>query len=568
MEDLGKFVKKLNIGAHVQRSVTSARNQRREQFDRVGYVLFTLPATMPALPEPRNWIRRQVQGDPPLSLTQLDQTFRQIAEDPRTRGVILHLRGAAMPMADLQSLRNSILRLREAGRRVIVYGQDFDTMMYYVASAADEIVMQPGANMMTTGMRMETLYLKDSLASIGVEFEAVAISPYKSAADQLTRNDISPESREQLNWLLDSRFEQLINGIAEGRGISADEARAFIDSAPYTDHEAKEAGYVDSVLNEEGFAAYLEVDQKDIITYDEAEKRLFIPWREPTEKHIAMIYIGGTIVNGESERPPVDFPLPILGEERAGDLSVVQRVRQLMGRDDIGAVVLYVDSPGGSASASEAMASALEELAKKVPIVVYMNNVAASGGYYVSTPAKWIVAQPGTITGSIGVIGAKPTTQGVFEKLHATRIEFTRGANATFGSSMAPYTDEQREQAKKSIERIYDQFTGRVADARGMTQEAVDAIGGGRVWTGAQALEHGLVDELGDLRTALNKARELAGLPENTPLAIGSAQKKAALAPQLAELEPATAGLMYAYRGLQTVFNGRAMMLMPFIIDE
>ena len=568
MEDLRKFAKKLNIGAQVQRAATNAMNQRREQFDRVGYVLFTLPATMSALPEPRNWIRRRIQGDPPLSLTQIDQIFRQIAEDTRTRGVILHLRGAAMPLADLQSLRNSMLRLREAGRRVVVYAQDYDTMMYYVASAADEILIQPGGSMMTTGMRLETLYLKDSLAALGVEVEAVAISPYKSAADQLTRNDISPESRDQINWLLDSRFEQLINGITEGRNIEPDAAQAFIDGAPYTDQEAMDAGFIDGITNEEGFAAHLEVDQKDIITYDEAQKRLFIPWREPTDKYIAMIRVSGTIINGESESPPVDFPLPIFGEERAGDLSVVQRVRQLMERDDIGAVVLYVDSPGGSASASEAMASALDELAKKVPIVVYMNNVAASGGYYVSTPAKWIVAQPGTITGSIGVIGAKPTTQGVFEKLHANRIEFTRGANASFGSSMAPYTDDQREQAKKYIERIYDQFTARVATSRNMTQEAVDAIGGGRVWTGAQALENGLVDELGDLRTALNKARELAGLPENAPLAFAGSQKKEALAPQLAQLEPATAGLMYAYRGMNSVFNGRAMMLMPFTIDE
>jgi protease-4 len=234
----------------------------------------------------------------------------------------------------------------------------------------------------------------------------------------------------------------------------------------------------------------------------------------------------------------------------------------------LGAVVLFIDSPGGSATASEAMTSALDELAKKVPLVVFMNNVAGSGGYYVATPAKWIVAQPGTITGSIGVINAKATTQGLFEKLRTNRIPLYRGANADFGSSLQPLTEAESEAMRKSIQRVYEQFTERVARSRNLSRDAVDAIGGGRVWTGTQALENGLVDQLGDLRTALEKARELAGLPDYAPLVVYQSGKKDNLAPRLAEsLNPAAVMLRYLYDGMQVVYNGRAQMLMPVHVE-
>ncbi len=544
-------------------------NRRREQIDRIGYVLFTLDEAIPMLPESRNFIRRRIFGDPPLSLVELERAFRLIADDPRTPGVVLHLRGMQMSLADLQTLRDIMLRLREKGKRVLCYATNYDTATYYIASAADEILLQPSGMLQTIGLRLSSVFLKEALERVGVEIESVAISPFKGALDQFTRNDISPEGEQQLNWLLDSRYEMIVKGIAEGRDMSADAVREMIDNAPYTDQTALEKGYVDALVNEEGFAAHLNTRRDHITTWDTAKKQLFLKWNPPTEKFVALLPIVGAIVDGESASPPVDVPVPLLGGERAGDLTVVQQIRRLMDNDGVAAVIVYVDSPGGSASASEAMASALDELAKTRPVVVYMNGVAASGGYYVATPAQWIVAQPGTITGSIGVVSGKPTTQGAFEKLRINRIEFTRGANADFASDQHPYTEAQRQQTRDAIESIYHQFTGRVAASRDMSQEAVDGIGGGRVWTGQQAIENGLVDELGDLRTALNKARELANLPDHAPLVLPNPQRnRDKLAPRLAEQVDPAAGLKYMHTSLKLMFNGRAQLLSPLFFED
>jgi protease-4 len=278
---------------------------------------------------------------------------------------------------------------------------------------------------------------------------------------------------------------------------------------------------------------------------------------------VALLRVSGTMVQGESMHPPVDIPVPFVGGERAGDLTVVRQVRNLMKNKQAAAVVLFIDSGGGAAAAAEAMTAALDELAKDRPLVVFMNGVAASGGYYIATPAHWIVAQPGTITGSIGVLTAKPVTAGLFENLKVHRLELTRGANANIMSDMQPFTEAQRARVRQSIEHIYEQFIGRVARGRQLTVEAVDAVGGGRVWMGTQAKAYGLVDELGDLYSALAKARELAKLPVHAPLVMVGG-KSSPLPPQLAKAANPASALEYLYSGVQAVCNGRPQLLLPF----
>lgn len=536
-------------------------NEQRAKIKELDYVLIDLPEVMPALPEPFP-VWRRLTGQQPVSLVDLEKQFRRIANDPRPQGVILYMRGFEMPLADLQTLRASIQRLREKGKRVVAYTKGFDLATYYIASVCDEIVMQPGGSVLTLGLRREATYLKDALDSVGVKFESVAISPYKSALEQLTESDISEENKEQINWLLDSQYDILIDGIAEGRGIEVEAVRQMIDSAPHTDAEAIEAGYVDALHNEEGLPAHLGVEH--ILTLKQAEKILLMEWRDAPDKFVALVRVSGSIVDGDSRRPPVEppFPVPFVGGERSGDHSVVQEIRRVAKNEKAAAVVLFVDSPGGSATASEAMASALSELAKDRPVVVYMNNVAASGGYYVSTPGQWIVAQPGTITGSIGVILGKAVTRGLFEKLKINRIEFMRGQNAGILSDSEPFTDGQRDTLEKSIQMIYGQFMQRVAESRNMSVDDVDAIGGGRVWTGRQALENGLVDQLGDLRAALDKARELAGLPEDAPLMqLTGGLRQDPLPPQL--FKGPSALLNYMRDGAKAL-NMKAQMLLPF----
>jgi protease-4 len=406
--------------------------------------------------------------------------------------------------------------------------------------------------------------LKDALEPLGVQVEAIAISPYKGALDNLTRNSISPEGKEQLEWLLDSRYDMIVNDIAESRNLTPAKVKKLIDSAPYMDDAALKNGLVDGIVNEEQFPQRLSA--KHILHWKQADKVILYTWRDPEDRHVALLKIGGMIIHGESANPPVDFPTPIVGGERAGDLTVVQQVRKLAEDKKTAAVVLFIDSPGGSASASEAIASALEELAKVKPVVAYMNAVAASGGYYVATPAQWIVAQPGTITGSIGVIIGKPSTEGAFKKLRINRVSFARGANTGMLSDAKPFTAKQKTWLKHSIEQAYGLFVERVAKGRNMTPEAVDAIGGGRVWTGKQALENGLVDELGDLRAALEKARSLAKLPESAPLVIPQI-KGDPIGPKLVEQVNPVASLRYLHDNVRLILNGQAQMFMPFSIE-
>lgn len=535
------------------------------RFKKVDYVLFTLPGAMPSLPEKRPWLMRRLRGDPPMSQYELDEAFQRVANDPRVKGVILHMRGGRMGLADLQTLRQSIVDLRASGKRVVCFSaSDYNLDTYFVASAADEILIQQIGGLLMPGLQRTAGFLKDALAAIGVQFEVVAIAPYKTAGDMLALNAPTPEFEEQVNRIMDSSFDILVEGIAEGRNMAPDAVRAMIDSAIHLDQEALDVGYVDGMVSEENLAQHLGV--KHILAWDQAKKTLYKQWRKKHSKYIALVRIGGMIVDGESGKPPVPLPIPILGNERAGDLTVVQHVRRVIKDKRAAALVLFVDSGGGSASSSEAMAAALREFNKTRPVVVYMSNVAASGGYWVSTPGRWIVAQPGTITGSIGVIMGKVVNQEMYTKLHINRVEFKRGENAGIFAGTTPFTDAQRTRMRESVVYMYNAFTALVAGSRNLTQEAVDAVGGGRVWTGVQALDHGLVDELGGLDVALKKARELADLPTDAPLVFPTFKGKP-LPPELVEQANPAAVLQYIQDGVQAVGSGKAQLIMPFTLD-
>lgn len=527
------------------------------------YIQIQLPASMPLLPDRRNIIEQRLVGKAPLSLMELEMRLRRIAEDPRPKGVILEMRGLAMSVADLQTLRDMIQRLRHRGKKVICFAQGYDNASYYVASAADTILLQRGGVLQTSGLVQQQTFLKDGLETVGLSVDSVAISPYKGAADRFTRTEPSEEGKAQTNWLLDSTFEMLITDIAAGREMDSEAVRAMFDGALYTDREALAAGYVDDLLNEEQFQDYLGTEH--IALWQEAENILMLRMPPYSEKYVAILPLYGMIVPGESENPPVDIPLPLVGGQRMGDITVVQQVRNLMRDPNAAAVVLLIDSGGGSASASEAMTSALDELSKDRPVVACMSGVAASGGYYIATPADHIVAQPGTITGSIGVIAAKLITTEALKKLHFNPYYYSRGENARMFAPEDRFTEVQREKMVAFIERTYDQFLERVANARKMKPEAVDQIGGGRVWTGQQAHDNGLVDELGGLYEAVKKARSMAGLPDETPVGIVRGKQKP-LAAQIAERAQPAASVAYWYESLSQIANGSAQMLMPFEI--
>ena len=483
------------------------------------YVIFLLESDLPALPDPPLPRWQRFFSRPRLSVKELGERFDLIARDQRTKGVVLHLRPVPMSMATLQDLRELVSRLRDAGKRVVAWAPFYTNATYYLACACDEILMMPTGSVQPLGFSATGMFLADGLARFGIEADFVQISPYKSAADVLTKSKMSDELREQITWLLESQHKELVAAIAESRGTDEKAAKALVDGSPFRDDVALDKHVVDGIISEEDLPTHLSHGARVLVsTWDQARRKLKTP--PPTlgrGKYVAILRIEGTIVDGRSGRLPVKPPIdiPVLGDQRAGDLTVVQLARQVAADKRAAAAVLYVNSRGGSATASEAMRQALDQINARKPLVVAMGPVAGSGGYWVATPGRWIVARPGTLTGSIGVLSGKLVTGGMWSKLHVHRETISFGRHAAIGSDETAYSREERQIVKGEIDRIYDLFLDVVARARGIAREDLNQVAAGKVWTGGQAYERKLVDELGGLDAAVRKARTLAGLKDS-----------------------------------------------------
>ena len=534
------------------------------------YVIFVLESELPALPDPPRAFWQRFTGRPRMSVRELGERFDAIANDPRIKGVILHLRPVGMPMATLQDLRELVGKLRQSGRRVVAWAPFYTTGTYYLACACDEILLMPAGTVQPLGFAGTGMFLRDGLARFGIEADFVQISPYKSAADTLPKSRMSPEVREQVTWLLDSQHKELLAAIGKGRVLDEKGAHALVDGSPYGDDTALEMRVVDAVVPEEKLAARLSPTSEAsaaIGTWERARAKLRIP--APTlarGNYVAVLRIEGTIIDGRSGRLPVKPPIevPLIGDDRAGDLTVVQAARQIAGDKRAAAVVLYVNSRGGSVTASEAMRQALEVVAARKPLVVAMGPVAGSGGYWVSTPGRWIVARPGTLTGSIGVLTGKLVTGGMFSKLMFNRETIAFGQHATIESDERPYTDEERAIVKAQIDRVYTLFLEKVGKARQMSPEQVHPIAAGRVWTGRQAFERRLVDELGGLDAAVRKARSLANLDEKAPIREARPPKRM--------IPPTAAGaagfFAYMLEGISILNRAPALAVMEYLPGE
>jgi protease-4 len=476
------------------------------------WVVFLVEETPLEVPPPprRRWQRLLGSGSG-TSLPQLRAQFRRVAADPRTRGVVLNLRQVDMSQAQVQAFREVVAELRAAGKRAVAYASSYSTATYHLACACDEVLLMRGGSLNATGYARTHTFLGDALARAGMKADIIAITPYKTAGDVLTRRSMSRESREMAGWLADAAYAELIADVAARRGIELDAARKLVDGAPYVDADALEAGAIDGVVYEEELTSRLE---GRMAYWSDAGRRLAKMAPAPPGRHVALLRVEGTILDGRSGTPPGGprLPVPLLLASRAGDLSVAAQARRLAADSRVGAVLLWVDSGGGSSTASEAMTAALSALAAKKPLVAVMGSVAASGGYHVVTAAERVFAQPGTITGSIGVLGGKVAAGELFQRLGLGREAVSRGEHANLFSLDTPFSQGERVQVRRLIEHTYGQFLDRVAEGRGMSRDAVDVVAGGRVWTGRQALERGLVDELGGVEAALVHARARAGL--------------------------------------------------------
>ncbi len=526
------------------------------------YVVFVLEDSLPGLPDPPRPFWQRFAAKPRLSIKELGERFDAIGRDARIKGVVLHLRPAPMSMATLQDLRELVGNLRKAGKRVVAWATSYTTGTYYLACACDEILLMPGGMVQPLGFASTGMFLADGLARFGLSADFVQVSPYKSAADPLTKSQMSPELREQITWLLDSQYSELVHAIAESRLLNEAGAKQLIDGSPYDDDVVVEKHVADRVIGEEELPAHLggRVD-----TWEGASRKMRTPAPSLRRgKYVAVIRIEGSIVDGRSGRLPIKPPIdvPMVGEDRAGDLSVVQVARQVAGDKRAAAVVLYVNSRGGSSTASEAMRQALMVVASRKPLVVVMGPIAGSGGYDVATPGSWIIARPSTLTGSIGVLGGKIVTGPLWAKLLFNRETIAFGDHATMNTDERPFTKEEREILAREIDHLYRGFLEVVAQSRKMTPEEVHPIAQGKVWTGRQALERKLVDELGGLEAGLAKARELAGLHADAPMREARGPKR--WIPPLAQ--PAAAGgWFYLLEGVALLSRAPALAVMEYL---
>jgi len=470
-----------------------------------------------------------------------------------------------MPLAKLDVLRGYIQEMQTAGKKVVAWSYHYGLGGYYLACAADEVLLLPGGEIGPLGIAREYLFLEEAFEQIGVQADFVQISPYKTFPDMFSRREMSEQAREMSEWLTEATWGEIVKAIGAGRAMDEEDVRDMLDQTPCTDLQAKKLGFVDALLSEDDLPTYLgdEETPAALTPWDAALGRLYRrPPRRPG-KYVALMGIEGSIVDGNSQQPPIEPPLPIpvpfVMEERAGDLSISQIARRVLNDKRAAALIVYIDSPGGSSTASESMASALLKVAAKKPVLVVMGSVAASGGYYVATPGQHIFAQPNTLTGSIGVFSGKFAGGGLLEKLFLHRELITRGEAALFYDPGRIWGEDERAKVLQSVQRVYDLFLERVAASREMDVETVDAIGGGRVWTGRHALENGLIDEFGGLDQAVEKARSLAELRDDAPVRLFLPEKNPV--PPMAE--PA-AGIRYALDGIR-LLGGRTMTLLPWV---
>lgn len=519
------------VGHGWQRLVCGVLNLRRRLFRRrlPDYAVFVLDQEITERNPDEPWWYGYLPGrKDPVTLEFLHEAFTSVADDPDLKGVLLLLKGVPLSLPQAQNLAALFARFREwdrisnptaAPKKVIVHLEQLNGPLYIAACAADQILAPPLATWDVLGLRTTPTFLKETLAHLGIELDVVQIAPWKSAMDTFARSQISPEHAEQLNWLLDSWYADLITGIAQGRRLAPETVQRLIDEAPWDAAQALDHSLIDGIVYEDELPAHLgnHGAAVKLRPYEKTRRLLLRRPRPRQAKVVGVISLLGTITTGESRSQPIE--LPILGRQTLGSLTAQGLIRAAHEDERVAAVVLHVDSPGGSALASDLIWRELQLLQQVKPLVVYLGDVAASGGYYIATPAHKIVAQSATLTGSIGVITAKPITTGLYHKVAANRAVIQRGAHADLYADDQPWTGSTRAKVEAGVLQVYQTFKQRVAEGRKLPYPTLDTIANGRVWTGAQGVQHGLVDQLGDFQHAVKLACELAALPTNGTVA-------------------------------------------------
>lgn len=439
----------------------------------------------------------------------------QIADDePHVAEVVLELRTApADSYAHVQELRDALWYLRQRGKRVLCHLEDADGASLYLCSAASRILINPAGGLRFAGLKTRYFYLKGLLDKLGIRADFVRIGAHKSAPEMFTREGSSDVARADKIDLLQQFERHFVQGVAVGRKQDPKTLRERIAKGPFIASEAKAAGLVD------GFAFDDEVDHEagklvgyPIRVIDDDDRTARAPRTFGVGRRIGIVYVDGDMVDGRSQN------IPVVGVKLAGSYTIADSIKQMREDPRVGAVVLRIETGGGSAMAADVIWRQVELTAKVKPIIVSMGSAAASGGYYIATPATKIYANPLTITGSIGIFYGKADVSELLHKIGVNVEVFKTAPRADAESIFRPFTPEEHAELEVKVAQFYDMFLTRVATGRRLTKSAVDAVGQGRVWTGEQALQRKLVDEIGGLRQALDEARKLAHLPLDAPI--------------------------------------------------
>ena len=532
---------------------------------------------------------RRFFGGPEQSLTGLVLQFKKAKVDKRITAILLDIDGSGAGWAKAEEIRDAITDFRTSGKPVYAYMEYGLNKEYYIASACDKIYLAPPGELFINGLAADVMFFRGSLDKLGIYPDIYQIGKYKSAGDMFTRKDMSPEHRKFMNELLDDLYNRYIAAIAKARGKSTDEMKTLIANAPYNAKSAKDAGLIDG----SAYRAEVEKELKKRLGYKESEELHQVKGSdyrdvEPESlglnkgERIAIIYASGDIGSGKSQNSPS-------GDQSIGSDTVAKALNDARDDKTIKAIVLRVDSPGGSGLASDIIWHAVDEARQKKPVVVSMSDLAASGGYYISAAASKIVAEPSTITGSIGVVAGKPVVKGLYDWLGITNEYILRpehgGAAGMFRETEKFDDKTERPRFEAWINATYDDFISKVAKGRNRDKNYIDSIGQGRVWTGAQGKSNGIVDEFGGLDRAIEVAKELAKLPKDKDVhrvifpapqtflqeLLSGGSDETAETPELRQQRAVLATLPEDVRRafryallLDRVKHGDAMLLMPF----
>ncbi len=443
------------------------------------------------------------EADFPPLLTETTQAIRMAADDEEIQGLYMEIRPVSAGLATVQELADALHVFRSSGKPCRVQADQLSNKEYLLASACGEVHVAPAGLLLVNGLAVEHTYYAGTLEKVGVSPNFEHVGDYKSAVEPYERTGPSEAAEEATNVLLDSLYDQFLTLVARGRELEHERARALVDQLPITPEQALEAGMVDGLA----YAGELLPEDDETIEFD----RYLAKVRRENRGNpkIAVIHAEGSIVSGDSGAG-------MFGGNFVGDEDLIADLEEARDDEDVLAVVLRVNSPGGSGLASDNIWHAVQSVRDAKPVVVSMGDYAASGGYYIAMGTDHIVAQPGTLTGSIGVFGGKMNIRGLYEKIGFTMHAYKRGELSDIFSSTNDFSDEGRARFRDYLETFYAMFLERAAEGRGMSVEAMHEVAQGRVWTGTQALERGLVDDLGGLDVAIAKARELADVEEET----------------------------------------------------